>query len=146
LQNLNLGSEYFDAKSDYYMEKEQINLEFSFKSSPKILYNRLSSPSGLAEWFADDVNFENQYKTYIFIWDGYETRAEVLGKKEFSYIRFRWEEDEGEDYYFEFRINIDDLTGDVALVITDFAEPDEKEDAIQLWETQIEQLKLVLGS
>ncbi|MFO7869389.1 MAG: START-like domain-containing protein [Bacteroidales bacterium] len=128
------------------MEKEQFNLEFSFKSSPKILYNRISTPSGLSEWFADDVNVVNQYKTYVFVWDGYDTPAHVLAQKENSHIRFQWEEDEGEDYYFEFKISIDDLTGDVALVITDYAEPDEKEDAIQLWESQIEQLKHVVGS
>lgn len=128
------------------MEKQQFKLEFSFNSSPKILFNRLSTASGLAEWFADDVNFENNQKTFIFTWDGHESKADIIAKKDLSYIRFQWEDEDEDDVYFEFKINVDELTGDVALIITDFAEPDEIEDSIQLWETQIEQLKSILGS
>lgn len=128
------------------MDKQQYTLEVSFNASPKILYNRLSTPSGLAEWFADDVNFENKMNTYIFIWDGHETKADIISKKENLFIRYKWEDDDDDDSYFEFKIVVDDLTSDVALIITDFAEPDEMDDAIQLWETQIDQLKKILGS
>ncbi len=125
--------------------KEKFELEYTINSSPKILYQRLSTPGGLSEWFADDVNVQD--KKYTFLWDGSEQHAEVLMKKENKYIRFMWLNDDNEDgnIYFEFRISIDELTGDVALIITDFAEDDEKDDAIDLWNTQIDELKHVIG-
>jgi len=38
------------------------------------------------------------------------------------------------------------LTGDTAIVITDFAEDDEIDDAKELWSAQIDRLKQVLGA
>lgn len=128
------------------MEKQKFQIEYVLNASPKVLYNRLATPSGLAEWFADDVNFENNMQTYIFTWDGEANKADIVSKKEPSYIRFTWDYDEDENIYFEFKIHVDELTKDVSLVITDFAEPDEIEDAIQLWNKQIENLKHVIGS
>jgi uncharacterized protein YndB with AHSA1/START domain len=126
------------------MEKEKYSLEYSFRTSIKLLYNRISTADGLAEWFADDVNIKGN--TYIFIWNGEEQAAEILQKKENSFIKFRWLDDEDDDLFFEFRIEVDELTQDVALVITDFAYEDEKEDNIDLWEAQVDDLHSILGS
>ena len=123
--------------------KEKFELEYILQSSPAILFNRLSTPSGLSEWFADDVNIEG--KIFKFVWDGSEQLAELILRKENKIIRFHWVEDE-DDTYFEFRIEVDELTGDTALVIVDFSEPDDKDDAIELWNQQIEMLKHGLGS
>ena len=123
--------------------KKRILLEYTLNSSPKVLYPRLSTPGGLAEWFADDVNVKG--RIFTFIWNGVENKAEIVQRKENRYIRFHWIDDDDPNTYFEFRIAIDELTGDVALVITDFVEEDEKEDAIELWNTQISELKHVLG-
>lgn len=122
--------------------KNKFELEYAINSSPKILYTRLSTPGGLSEWFADDINIKGE--NYIFIWDGAEQHAELLTKKDNTLVKFKWLE-EDDDSYFEFRIRKDELTGDVALVITDFAEDDEKEDAIELWNRQIDELKHALG-
>ena len=103
----------------------------------------MSTPGGLAEWFADDVNVKGN--TYIFIWDGAEQRAEMVQKKENSYIRFKWLDDP-EEPTFEFRINVDELTGDVALVIIDTIEEEDEDDSKGLWDSQISELKHVLGS
>jgi hypothetical protein len=111
--------------------------------SPLVLYPRLSTPGGLSEWFADNVNVESKF--FVFYWDGSSQKAEIIQKKENFYIRFRWAEEENENSFFEFRIVTDDLTGDTALVITDFAEDDEKNDAIDLWNSQISNLKHCVG-
>lgn len=124
--------------------KEKFELEFIIKTSPSILYNRLSTPSGLSEWFADDVNVKGN--NYTFIWDKAEQEAEFKFKKENKSIRFHWLDDEEEDTYFEFNINVDDLTGETALLIIDFAEKDDVEDSIELWNQQVDQLKHGLGS
>lgn len=122
--------------------KNKIELEYSINSSPKILFTRLSTPGGLSEWFADDINIQGSI--YTFIWDGSEQSAELVTKKDNQLVQFKWVDNE-DDAYFEFKISKDELTGDVALVITDFAEDDEKDDAIDLWDTQIAKLKHALG-
>lgn len=125
---------------------EKFELEYTINSSPKVLFPRLSTPAGLSEWFADDVNLKGN--VFTFLWEGTEQKAEMVARKENKYIKFKWldyEEEDNEKTYFEFRINVDDLTGDVALVITDFIEEDEKDDAIDLWDSQIAELKRVIG-
>jgi hypothetical protein len=119
-------------------------LEFPIKSSVKILYARLSTLSGLSEWFADDVNV-NRDGIYTFSWEGSEQQATLVSKKDGQHIRFQWLESDEE--YFEFKIQIDDLTNDVSIIVTDFADDeDDKEDAIQLWNLQIDNLRHVIGS
>ncbi len=125
-------------------EKTKLVLEYDLNCSAKMLYSRLSTPYGLAEWFADDVKIEDG-KIFVFKWDSSQERAKVIAKKELKYIKFKWEEDEDDDTYFEFNLNIDELTGDIALLVTDFVEESDKEDAINLWNKQIAQLKHILG-
>jgi len=126
------------------MVKEKYSLEFSLKSSTKVLFNRLSTAGGLNEWFADDVRVQG--KKFTFVWDGSEQVAEMVNRKDLKYVRFHWDDDEDEKAYFEFKLNVDELTGDVALIVTDFAEPDEIKDSKELWESQINELKHILGS
>ena len=92
-------------------EKKKLELEYTFNSSPKILYHRISSADGLAEWFADDVNVKGNI--FTFIWEGNEQNAELLNKKESTAVKFRWLEETNKDLYFEFRISVDDLTGEI---------------------------------
>jgi len=125
-------------------QKEKFELEYIINTSPSILFARLSSPSGLSEWFADDVNLKG--KVYTFVWEGSEQQAEQVLRKENKMVRYHWLDDDDDKTYFEFRINVDDLTGETALVIIDFAEEDEKEDTIELWNQQIDELKHGLGS
>ena len=125
------------------MSKEKIEIEYIINISPSILFNRLSSPSGLSEWFADDVNLNG--KIFTFIWDGAEQEAEQVLRKENKMVRYHWLDDDPETY-FEFRINVDELTGDTALVVVDFADHNEKEDTIELWNQQIDALKHLLGA
>ena len=124
--------------------KVEYTLEFVVKASPKMLYKFLSTPSGLSEWFADNVN--SRGKKFVFIWDGSEETAMLLSKKTDKYIRFKWEEDEDEDSFFEFKLETDDLTNDVSLIITDYAEEDEIEESKLLWESQVNSLLHAIGS
>jgi len=125
------------------MTKEKIQLEFTLNTSPKLLYTRISTPSGLSEWFADNVQLNG--KNFTFFWDDSEQVAKLLMKKANEYVRFQWEDDEGEEAFFEFRIAKDELTGDVALIITDFVEADEIEDTTDLWGSQVNELRRAIG-
>lgn len=127
-------------------DKKKYELEFIIKTSSKVLYNMISSPSGLSEWFADDVNIRNG--VYTFFWDGSEEQAKLVSEKSGEYIKFQWLEDEEEGLktYFEMRIAIDPITKAVLFYVTDFAEDDELEEAQLLWETQVQNLMRRLGS
>jgi uncharacterized protein YndB with AHSA1/START domain len=128
------------------MEKVKFQIEIPINSSKGVLFNIFSTPSGLSEWFCDDVNIKKD--VHIFIWDGSEESARLISKKRDEFAKFRWleDEEEGINSFFEFRIKIDDLTGDTAMVITDFAEEDEIDDAKELWAAQVDRLKQVLGA
>ena len=119
-------------------------IEFPLHSSPTLLYQYISTPSGLSEWFADNVNSRGEM--FTFIWDDSEERAKLLRKKNGEMVKFQWEEADSEDTYFELRIVVDEITKDVSLVVTDFAEEDEMEEAKMLWDNQISDLKHVIGS
>jgi uncharacterized protein YndB with AHSA1/START domain len=124
--------------------RSKFELEYTLNCSPKVLFSRLSTPEGLGEWFAENVNVEGDL--FSFYWNGSESKARLAALKENKLVRFEWVNLENEDEnYFEFRINIDELTGDLALIITDFADADEKEDSISLWDSQINDLKRILG-
>ena len=126
--------------------REKFELEFPIHASPSLLFNYVSTPSGLSEWYADNVNSRGEI--FTFIWDGSEEQAKLLGKKSGERVKFRWMEDDeaGDNYYFELRIQVDEITKDVSLMVTDFAEDDEVEESKMLWTNQVSDLKKVLGS
>lgn len=127
-------------------EKIKFEMEFPIHASPQLLFQYISTPSGLSEWFADNVNSRGE--VFTFIWNDSEEKARLLSKKTGERIKFRWLEDEEDEasYYFEIKIQVDDITKDVSLIVTDFIEEDEMEEAKMLWDNQISDLKQVLGS
>jgi uncharacterized protein YndB with AHSA1/START domain len=126
-------------------KKVKYSLEFEVKSSPKILYNYLSNASSLEEWFADKVTIREG--DFIFHWDGTEQRAHIVSKKENQMIRYKWVTDDKKDEtFFQFEIVQDEITSDVALIVTDFAEEEEKEENSMLWDSQIHNLMHIIGS
>ena len=123
-------------------DKVKYELEFPIHASPNMLYQYISSASNLSEWFADNVN--SRGKVFSFFWDGSEEKAELISSKNNSFVKFRWLDNE-DDSFFEIKITVDEITKDVSLIITDFAEDDEVEDAKELWTAQLDKLKRVLG-
>jgi uncharacterized protein YndB with AHSA1/START domain len=126
--------------------KSRYELEFPINSSPQLLYQYISTPSGLSEWFADNVNSRGEF--FTFIWDDSEENARMSSKKTGEKIKFRWidENNKDTDYFFELRILEDEITKDVSLLVIDFAIEDELDEAKLLWENQISDLKHVIGS
>ena len=128
------------------MDKIKFELEIPLRASPKMLFPFLSTPSGLSEWFCDDVN--SRTELFTFFSDGSEEQARLLKKQMDKMVRFRWlsDEEDGLDSYFEFRIEVDALTNDTSIIVTDFADADEVEEAKQLWESQIHELQHIIGA
>jgi uncharacterized protein YndB with AHSA1/START domain len=127
-------------------DKIKFDIEFPIQASPQLLYQYIATPSGLSEWFSDNVNSRGEL--FTFIWEGSEEQAKLLNKKSGERVKFRWLEDEEEGLtcYFEIRIQVDEITKDVSLMVTDFADEDEIDEAKMLWTNQISSLKQVLGS
>jgi len=124
--------------------KEKFQLEYVLNSiSANILWSSISTPNGLSEWFADKVTVEDNI--YTFQWGKSLQQAELIHNRTGSYMRFHWLDDEEPKTYFEFRISLVELTNDVILTITDFAEPEEKEEAITLWNNEVSALRKAYG-
>ena len=121
-------------------------LEIDFHASPQLLFQYLSTPSGLSEWFADDVNSRGE--DFTFFWDDGEETAKLIQKKNNERVRFQWiyDEEDADKVFFEFKIQVDEITKDVSLIISDFSEEDELEESKMLWENSVATLKKVLGS
>ncbi len=118
-------------------------LEYPVRCSPVILFEFLSTPSGLQEWFADKV--DERDGVFSFSWDGAEEKAKLLDKQQDKLIRFQWLHG-GKDEYFELAIDRSEVTNQTILIISDFAEKRDIKDQSQLWEYQVKDLFHRLGS
>lgn len=123
--------------------KIPFTIERTFRSSPAILYDFLTTPSGLVQWFADYVDLNGD--VYTFTWSGDDQNAEVLNFDEEEFVRMRWEDEEDDKAYFEFRIKKNEITGETILYVTDFAYKDEIKESRALWESQLNDLKKCIG-
>src|ERR1700749_1315436 len=121
----------------------KFELEYIIHTSTPILFEFLTTPSGLSEWFCDDVNIREGI--YSFQWDENIQKAHLIKLIEESVVRYQWA-DKHDNSYFEFRIERDDLTNDISLIVADFAEtPEDKHSSVLLWNSQIDKLLSVLG-
>ncbi len=127
-------------------QKLRYEIEFQINSSSQLLYQYIATPSGLSEWFADNVNSRGEF--FTFIWDDSEEKARLASKKTGERVKFKWvdEQDKDTEYYFELIILLDELTKDVSLLVVDFAVEDEIEEAKRLWENQVSDLKHLIGA
>ena len=126
------------------MAKSKVELEYLIRTSNSILFNCMSTPSGLEEWFAPEVLIRGE--VYTFKWEGEERKAQLVSKKMEQYVKYQWLDDsDTTSNYFEMTIKIDEMTGEVALLITDFSEEGEEDDQQMLWNESIEELKRHIG-
>jgi len=124
-------------------KKSLFTLEYPIRCSPTILYEFLSTPNGLQEWFAEKV--DQKEDTFSFSWNNATDEAERVEFVENEYVRYRWDY-YGDDEYFEFRIAQSPVTNETILQISDFADKTEIKDQERLWDTQINDLKHRIGS
>ena len=137
---------YISKKKISMESKIRYELEFPINSSPQLLYQYISTPSGLQEWFADNVNSRGEF--FTFIWNDSQEKARLYSKKTGEKIKFKWIDEDNHDteYFFEMRILVDEITKDVSLMVVDYAEEDDIEESKLLWENQVSDLKHVIGS
>jgi uncharacterized protein YndB with AHSA1/START domain len=125
------------------MSKQLFTLEYSVRCSPSILYEFLSTPAGLQEWFADKVDERDQ--VFSFTWNGTTDRAQVLEAEADKHIKFHWLHGPKNEY-FEFLIERAEVSNQTILLIRDFAEKKEIPDQKRLWDFQVNDLFHRLGN
>jgi uncharacterized protein YndB with AHSA1/START domain len=124
-------------------KKVMYTVEFPVRCSPSILFEFLSTPTGLQEWFADSVDQRDD--SFTFSWNGAGDEAVRIAYVENEYVRYKWDY-YNDDEYFEFRIEQSPVTNETILQITDFAEKNDVKDQERLWLTQVNDLKHRIGS
>lgn len=124
----------------------KLELEYPLRSSTSILYQYISTPSGLQSWFADHVDVIGGGR-YRFRWDdGSEVQASMIKNVTNKYVRFSMDNAPADDEFMEFRISQDDITGDVELVITEFVTSGEEDMAASIWDTAVDNLRHIIGA
>lgn len=130
------------------MGKNKFITEFEINASQKMLFPYLSTASGLAQWFADDVNI-NEDKVYSFLWDGEDHRATKAAQRANVSVKFEFlpekEEDKDDPNYIELKLNVNELTQSVFIQITDYSDLDDEEEQQDLWENIVYSLKQIIG-
>jgi len=125
------------------MSKQLFSIEYPVRCSPNILYDFLSTPAGLQEWFAEKV--DERDTVFSFSWNGSVEKAEVLEAEQNKFIRFHWLH-APQNEYFEFSIEKSEVSSQTILVIKDFAEKKEIADQSRLWGVQVHDLFHRLGN
>lgn len=124
-------------------KKVLYTVEYPVRCSPSILYEFLTNPAALQEWFADKV--DERDGIYSFSWNDNTEKAHLVDKEQDKFIRFRWTYMQ-KDEYFEFRIERSEVTNQTILIIKDFADKKDIKDQTQLWDYQVKDLFYRLGS
>jgi len=119
------------------MSKQLFSIEYPVRCSPNILYDFLSTPAGLQEWFAEKV--DERDTVFSFSWNGSVEKAEVLEAEQNKFIRFHWLH-APQNEYFEFSIEKTEVSSQTILIIKDFAEKKEIPDQSRLWGVQVHDL------
>lgn len=129
------------------MAKNKFIGEYDFRASKKMLYPYISTASGLSQWFADDVNINNEDKVYTIIWDGDENKARMVSSRSNHHVKFEFldtETDEDDPNFVEMKLDVNELTQELFLRVTDFSDMDADE-ASELWNSLIHDLKEIVG-
>ncbi|MEO9804722.1 MAG: START-like domain-containing protein [Reichenbachiella sp.] len=126
------------------MSKFKFVGEYEIRASKKMLYPYLSSASGLAQWFADDVNIDED-KIFTIIWDGEENKAKMVSHRTNSQVKFEFITDDDDPNYVEFKIDMNELTQEVFIRVTDYSDMDDEKELEELWDSLMSDLREIVG-
>ncbi len=128
--------------------KKLFTNDFEVHASIKMLYPYLQTPSGLSEWFADNVTI-NPEKVFTFVWDNEEHKAVMTSHRVNHFVKFEYmpetKEDEKDPSYLELRLEVNELTQTTFLKVTDYSDFDDLNELNDLWEGLVENLRGVVG-
>lgn len=129
------------------MSKYLYTGEYEIRASKKMLYPYISTASGLAQWFADDVNIDED-KIFTFIWDGEESQARMLSHRVNSHVKFEFlpkSEDDDDPNHVEFKLDMNEITQEVFIRVTDYSDMEDEEELHELWDSLMHNLRELVG-
>lgn len=135
------------------MSRQKFVAEFEINASRKMLFPYLSTPSGLAQWFADDVNIDED-KVYHIIWDDENHKARMVSQRSNNHVKFEFIEDDDDEAYddeeepasVELRLEKNEMTQTTFLRIIDTSEAaEDEEEFMDMWESMVNTLKETVG-
>lgn len=126
------------------MAKHKFVGEYEIRASKKMLYPYVSSASGLAQWFADDVNIDED-KIFTIMWDGDILKAKIVSHRTNSQVKFEFISDDEDPNYVEFKLDMNEMTQEVFIQVTDYSDMDDEEELNGLWESLITSLREIVG-
>jgi uncharacterized protein YndB with AHSA1/START domain len=124
------------------MPKTKFIGEYELKASVKLIFNYLTVPSSLEDWFADKVKFiDNQ--TLDMYWDEVWHKTHIQNKRctnNTCHVKYIFVDQGTDPNTLEFKVEHNEVTRTAFLRVFDYSEM-EDEDAQMLWNSLIEQLK-----
>lgn len=131
------------------MSKRKFIAEYPIKASKKIVYPYISTAAGLSQWFAEDVNIDED-KVYNFVWDDEDHHAKLAAHRPYHHVRFEFlpngnPEDLEHPSFFELRLEVNELTEELYLKVIDYSEFDDEEELQDLWDGLVHSLKEIVG-
>jgi hypothetical protein len=127
----------------FCFQMKKIELEYQIRSSPSVLFSRLSTASGLAEWFSDNVLVDGS--KYTFVWGKTNQSAELLCIRPLEFVKFRWLDNDAPSD-FEFHIVLGEIIESLSLIVTDHVDEEDESDVIKLWDASVSRLRKAIGS
>lgn len=130
------------------MEKTKFTHEYEINASKKMLYPYFTTPSGLAQWFADDVDIDED-GIFNFKWEGEDHKAKMVSHRtnsfaKFIFVRPNKAEDDDADWV-EFKIDLNEMTQTTFIRIQEYSDFDDKEEQAEVWEGLMHTLKETVG-
>ncbi len=123
---------------------KKFTMEYGLKTTPRLLYTAISTPEGLARWFADVV--DTMEDVFLFKWEGSEQRARLVKYKENEFVQFLWLDSAQDDHLLEMRIHNEPVSSELALIITDYAEAADIDFNQRLWDAQVKKLQRMFSA
>ncbi len=133
---------------EVHMEKYKFITEFELRSSPKVLFPYISTPSGLEQWFAEKVTVLPDHR-FDFQWDGDSHIARQTGLRINKAVRFDFEntsDDNLDNNHLELKLEVSELTQTTFLRVIDYSSNRDQDELASLWEGFIDNLREIVGS
>lgn len=130
------------------MVKNKFVSDYQINASKKIVFQYISTASGLEEWFADEVKIDED-KNYIFNFDNEDHHAKLTSIKTNSYVKFEFFDPKNpideDNAYIEFKIVENELTQTLFLKVTDYSDVYDEDESLSIWDGMIARFKEMIG-
>jgi uncharacterized protein YndB with AHSA1/START domain len=129
------------------MAKTRFSFEYEINASKKMLYPYFTTASGLSQWFADDVNVDEDHN-FNFIWEDEDHMAKMVSHRTNSLAKFVFNDassDDDDPSFVEFRLDENEMTQTTFIKVLEYTDFDDKEEQADLWTNLFQTLKEIVG-